>query len=117
MFIWKLYFKKYKKFNEHTLSYSWSPNATDLYFWYLFVELAVVTPVEPRNFVSVVPAAKKGKLGPIFFFKYLFHVHTIGEKAKNRTKNGQKNLQKRCFSCPFDQLAEFEQILNRSKSV
>ena len=46
---------------------SWSPNSTDLYFWYLFVELAVVTPVEPRNFVSVVPAAKKGKLGPIFF--------------------------------------------------
>ena len=46
---------------------SWSPNSTDLYFWYLFVELAVATPVEPRNFVSVVPAAKKGKLGPIFF--------------------------------------------------
>ena len=38
---------------------SWSPNSTDLYFWYLFVELAVATPVEPRNFVSVVPAAKK----------------------------------------------------------
>ena len=38
---------------------SWSPNSTDLYFWYLFVELmAVVTPVEWRNFVSVVPAAK-----------------------------------------------------------
>ena len=30
---------------------SWSPNSTDLYFWYLFVELAVVTPVERRNFV------------------------------------------------------------------
>ena len=27
---------------------SWSPNSTDLYFWYLFVELAVVTPVERR---------------------------------------------------------------------
>ena len=47
-------------------SHSWSPNSTDLYFWYLFVELAVVTPVEHRNFLSVVPAAKKSKLGPIF---------------------------------------------------
>ena len=43
-------------------SSSWSPNSTDLYFWYLFVELAVVTPVERRNFVSVVPAAKKSKI-------------------------------------------------------
>ena len=46
---------------------SWSPNSTDLYFRYLFVELAVATPVEWQNFVSVVPAAKKNQLGPIFF--------------------------------------------------
>ena len=62
--------------------------------------------MEPRNFVSVVPAAKKGKLGPIFL-KYPFHVQTIGEKAKNRTKNEQKPSKIGVFSSPSDQLAIF----------
>ena len=36
-------------------------------FGFLFVELAVVTPVERRNFASVVLAAKKSKPGPMSF--------------------------------------------------
>ena len=76
---------------------SWSPNSTDLYFWYLFVELAVATPVEWRNFVSVVPAAKKSQLGPIFFSKYPCYIQTVCEKARNRTKNGQKTSKKTVF--------------------
>ena len=82
---------------------SWSPNSTDLYFWYLFVELAVATPVEWRNFVSVVPAAKKSQLGPIFFSKYPCYIQTVCEKARNRTKNLQK---KGVFISSSDQLAE-----------
>ena len=34
-------------------------------FGFLFVELAVVTPVEHRNFVSVVSEARKSKRGPM----------------------------------------------------
>ena len=33
-----------KTFWSGNIFSSWSPNSTDLYFWYLFVELAVVTP-------------------------------------------------------------------------
>ena len=36
-------------------------------FGSLFVELAVVTPVEWRNFVSVVSEARKSKPGPMSF--------------------------------------------------
>jgi len=34
---------------------------------YLFVELAVATPVERRTFILAIPTAKKSKLGPISF--------------------------------------------------
>ena len=63
----------------------------------IFVELAVVTPVERRTFVSVAPATTKSKLSPIFVSKFLFGIYIIGEKAKNRTKNGQKLSKKELF--------------------
>ena len=59
---------------------------------------------------SVVPAAKKSKLGPIFFSKYPCHIQTVGEKAKNRTKKQQKPSKKGVFSSTSGQLAEFGRI-------
>ena len=54
--------------------------------------------MERRNFVSVVPAAKKSKLGPIFSVsKYPCHIQTVGKKAKNRTKNQQTPSKKGVF--------------------
>ena len=52
-----------------------------------------------------------------FFAKMTFHIQIVSEKAKNLTKNGQKPSKKGVFSSPSDELAEFGQILNRSKSV
>ena len=64
--------------------------------------------MEPRNFVSVVPAAKKGKLGPIFFLNIRVMYILSLKKARNRTKNGQKPSEKGVFISPSDQLfAEF----------
>ena len=54
-------------------------------FGFLFVELAVVTPVERRNFVSVVPAAKKSKLGPIF----LKNIRVMYILSVKKQKTGQ----------------------------
>ena len=74
---------------------SWSPNSTDLYFWYLYVELAVVSPVERRNFVSVVPAAKKSKIKPFSFQNipamYIYKAQKQGtgrKMGKNPPKKG-----------------------------
>ena len=74
---------------------SWSPNSTYLYFWYLFVELAVATLVEQRNFVSVVPAAKKSKIRPFSFqnipamYMYKAQKQGTGRKmGKNPPKKG-----------------------------
>ena len=66
-----------------------------------------MTPVEQRNFVSVVPAANKKQARPVFFSKYPCHVHKEGPEAKNRTKNGQKPSKKGVFTGPSGQLAEF----------
>ena len=65
--------------SRHDLRTSWSPNSTDLYFWHLFVE-----------FVSVVPAAKKSKLGTVFFFKISALYTNCPWKSKKRAKAGQK---------------------------
>ena len=62
--------------------------------------------MERRNFVSVVRAAKKSKLGPIFFQ----NIRVIYKLSMKKQKTGQKqrkNLPKRCFSSPSDQLAQF----------
>ena len=59
-------------------------------FGFLFVELAVVTPVERRNFVSVVRAAKKSKLGPIFFQ----NIRVIYKLSMKKQKTGQKTEKK-----------------------
>ena len=106
---------------------SWSPNSTDLYFWYLFVELAVVTPVERRNFVSVVPAAKKSKLGPIFLKNIRVMYILSVKKQKTGQKTGKNPPKRTVFSAPptswlsLDRFwpgqNPFEQILTRSKSV
>ena len=60
-------------------------------------ELAVVTPVVRRNFVSVVPAAKKKQAGSDFFLsKYPCYKQTVCEKARNGEKTG-KNIPKKVF--------------------
>ena len=81
-------------------SISWSPNSTDLYFWYLSVELAVVTPVERRNFVSVVPAAKKSNLGPIFFLNILVVYKLSVKKQETGQKTGKNPPKKVVFPAP-----------------
>ena len=87
-------------------SVSWSPNSTDLYFWSLFVELAVATPVEWRNFVSVVPAAKKSQLGPIFFQNIRVIYKLSVKKQETGQKTGKKPPKKGVFISSSDQLAE-----------
>jgi len=78
----------------------WSPNSTYSYFWYLFVELAVVTPVEWRNFVSLVPAAKKSKLGPIFSINICVMYILSVEKQKTGQKTGKNSPKRMFFSSP-----------------
>ena len=64
-----------------------------------------------RNFVLGAPTAREGQLSRFFFAKMAFHVQTIGEKAKNRTKKRAKNPPKNVFfSILSDQLAEFDLI-------
>ena len=58
--------------------------------------MAVATPVEPRNFVSVVPAAKKGKLGPIFFLNIRVMYILSVKKQETGQKTG-KNSPKKVF--------------------
>ena len=87
------------------VKHSWSPNSTDLYFWYLFVELAVVTPVERRNFEWVVPAARKSKLGP-FSFQNIHAMYIKAQKQRTEQK-WAKTLKKRCFFWSAGQLTEF----------
>ena len=62
---------------------SWSPNST---VFLIFVELAVVTPVERRTFVSVALATTKSKLGPIFF-QNIFLVYILLVKKQKTAKN------------------------------
>ena len=50
----------------------------------------MVTPVERRNFVSVVRAAKKSKLGPIFFQ----NIRVIYKLSMKKQKTGQKTEKK-----------------------
>ena len=56
----------------------------------IFVELAVATPVERRTFVSVVPTARKSKLGPISFQNIrnmciqMDKMHLTGQKSGKR---------------------------------
>ena len=50
----------------------------------------MVTPVERRNFVSVVRAAKKSKLGPIFFQ----NIRVIYKLSMKKQKTGQKTVKK-----------------------
>ena len=76
-----------------------------------------MTPYTARNFAIGGPTAREGQLDRFFFAKKAFHIQIVSEKAKNWTKNGQKKPKKGGFSSPSDQLAEFGQILNRSKSV
>ena len=71
----------------------------------------MATPVEPRNFVSVVPAAKKGKLGPIFFLNIRVMYILSVKKQKTGQKTGKNSPKKVFFFSPPDQLAEFGQIL------
>ena len=76
-----------------------------------------MTPYTWRNFVNGAPMAREGQLDRFFFAKTAFHIQIVSEKAKNRTKNGQKLSKKGVFFIPHDQLAQFGQILTRSKSV
>ena len=73
--------------------------------------------LDDSNFAIGGPTAREGQLDRFFFAKMAFHIQIVSEKAKNWTKNGQKPSKKGVFSSPSDQLAEFGQILNRSKSV
>ena len=52
--------------------------------------------MEPRNFVSVVPAAKKGKLGPIFFLNIRVMYILLVKKQETGQKTG-KNPPKKVF--------------------
>ena len=65
--------------------------------------------MEPRNFVSVVPAAKKGKLGPIFFLNIRVMYILSVKKQRTGQKTGKNPPKKVVFSSLSDQLAEFEQ--------
>ena len=60
------------------------------------VELAVVTPVERRNFVSVVPVAKKSKLGPIFF-QNIRVIYKLSMKKQKTGRKTNKNPPKKVF--------------------
>ena len=65
-----------------------------------FVELAVVTPVERRNFVSVVPAAKKSKIRP-FSFQNIPAMHMYkAQKQGTGRKMGKKPPKKGFFLAP-----------------
>ena len=63
--------------------------------------------MEPRNFVSVVPAAKKGKLGPIFFLNIRVMYILSVKKQETGQKTGKNPPKRGGFSSPSDQLAEF----------
>ena len=87
---------------------SWSPNST---VFLIFVELAVVTPVERRTFVSVAPATTKSKLGPIFFLQNIFLLYILLVKMQKTGQKTDKNPEKNCFfSSPSGHLAEFHLI-------
>ena len=58
--------------------------------------------MEPRNFVSVVPAAKKGKLGPIFFFNIRVMYILSVKKQRTGQKMGKNPPKKVFFSSPSD---------------
>ena len=60
----------------------------------------MVTPVEPRNFVSVVPAAKKSKLGPIFFLNIRFMYKLSVKKQRTGQKTGKNPPKKVVFPAP-----------------
>ena len=75
-----------------------------------------MTPVEPRNFVSVVPAAKKSKLGPIFLLNIRFMYKLSVKKQRTGQKTGKNPKKKGVFSSPSDQLAEFFRKRTRSFS-
>ena len=57
--------------------------------------------MEPRNFVSVVPAAKKGKLGPIFFLNIRVMYILSVKKQETGQKTGKKPPKKVFLSAPL----------------
>ena len=63
--------------------------------------------MERRNFVSVVPAAKKSKIGPIFFQNICVIYKLSVKKQKTGRKTNKNPPKKVFFSSPSDQLAEF----------
>ena len=73
-------------------------------FGSLFVELAVVTPVEWRTFVSLVPASKKYKLVPIFSKNILVMYISSVKKQKTGRKTGKNPAKKGVSSPPPDQI-------------
>ena len=56
--------------------------------------------MEPRNFVSVVPAAKKSKLGPIFFLNIRFMYKLSVKKQRTGQKTGKNPPKKVVFPAP-----------------
>ena len=56
--------------------------------------------MEPRNFVSVVPAAKKGKLGPIFFLNIRVMYILSVKKQETGQKTGKNPPKKVVFPAP-----------------
>ena len=63
--------------------------------------------MEWRNFASVVPAAKKSQLGPIFFQNIRVIYKLSVKKQETGQKTGKKPPKKGVFIRPSDQLAEF----------
>ena len=62
--------------------------------------------MEWRNFVSVVPAAKKSQLGPIFFQNIRVIYKLSVKKQETGQKTGKKPPKKGVFISSSDQLAE-----------
>ena len=67
----------------------------------------MATPVERRNFVAVVPVAKKRKLGPIFFLNIRVVYKLSVKKQETGQITGKNPPKKGVFIRPSDQLAEF----------
>ena len=58
--------------------------------------------MEPRNFVSVVPAAKKSQLGPIFFSQNIRVIYKLSvKKQETGQKTGKKPPKKVFLSAPL----------------
>ena len=66
-----------------------------------------MTPVERRNFVSVVPVAKKSKLSPFSSQNILFIYKFSAQKQFTGRKMGKNPTKKGVFSRPSGQLTQF----------